>query len=102
MTSTKQVDRSGVPSWARERAEMLQGLYIHLMVFACVNAGLFLINWFTRGDDGAWWFYWPLAVWGVFGVGIHLLITVAPVFTPEWVDRKARFLVEKDQSRLTD
>jgi hypothetical protein len=26
---------------ARERAEMIQGLYIHLLVFAVINAGSF-------------------------------------------------------------
>lgn len=73
--------------WARERAEMLQGLYIHIMVFAVVNLGLFGINYLTRGDDGVWWFYWPLLIWGI-GLAIHVLVTVAPFFTEEWVERK--------------
>ena len=74
--------------WARERAEMLQGLYIHITVFVVANLGLFGINYFTRGDDGSWWFYWPLLIWGI-GLAIHQLVTVAPFFTEAWVERKA-------------
>ncbi len=81
---------AGDPAYdkARERARTLQGLYVHLFVFAIVNAGLFLINWATRGPDGDWWFYWPLLGWGV-AVVIHLATTFLPVFSPEWVERRA-------------
>jgi len=99
MTSTQHSNpQSTVPDWARERAEMLQGLYIHLLVFVVINTGLFFINWLTRGDGGTWWFYWPLAVWGVFGLGIHLLVTMAPVFTSDWVERRARRIAEREQT----
>jgi len=73
---------------ARERAEAIQGLYIHLLVFAVINAGLFGINWVTRGDNGGWWFYWPLLGWGI-GLLIHVLVAIAPVSSPAWVDRRA-------------
>jgi 2TM domain len=73
---------------ARERAKALQGLYVHLFVFALVNGALFLINWATRGPDGDWWFYWPLLGWGV-AVVIHLATTFLPVFSPDWVERRA-------------
>lgn len=74
--------------WARERAEMLQGLYIHLLIYPVINAGLFGINFVTRGEDGNWWFQWPLLIWGL-GLIVHVVMTVAPVFSSEWVDRKA-------------
>jgi hypothetical protein len=73
---------------ARERAKALQGVYVHLFVFAVVNGALFLINWATRGPQGDWWFYWPLIGWGV-AVVIHLATTFLPVFSPEWVERRA-------------
>jgi hypothetical protein len=73
---------------AKRRAQNLQGIYIHLIVFAVVNAGLFAINALTRGDDGAWWFYWPLAIWGI-GLLIHAA-TLLRVFSPEWVEDKAQ------------
>lgn len=77
-----------IPAWARERAEMLQGLYIHFLVFALMNSGLFFINWATRGEDGAWWFLWVLVLWGV-GLLIHVAITVTPVFRSDWVEKRA-------------
>jgi hypothetical protein len=77
---------------ARERAKQVQGLYTHLLVYAVINAGLFLINWATRGPDGAWWFYWPLLGWGV-AVAIHLVVTFVPVFSPDWADRRAERMV---------
>ncbi len=80
--------------WARERAEMLQGLYIHVLVFFVINAGLFAVNYLTRGDDGAWWFYWPLLGWGI-GLVIHILVTVTPLFSDEWVERRAQAIAAK-------
>ena len=72
---------------ARERAEAIQGLYIHLLVSVVINTCLFAINWFTRGEDGIWWFVWPLAGWGIVLL-IHVLVVIAPVFSSDWVDRK--------------
>jgi two-component system, LytTR family, sensor kinase len=77
---------------ARERAKAIQGVYTHLLVYAVINAGLFLINWATRGPDGVWWFYWPLLCWGV-AVAIHLVVTFVPVFSSEWADRRAERMV---------
>lgn len=83
---------------ARERAKAIQGLYVHLFVFAVVNAGLFLINWATRGPDGDWWFYWPLLAWGV-AIVIHLATTFLPVFSPDWVERRAARMVGRRARR---
>lgn len=77
---------------AKRRAENLQGFYIHLIVYAVVNAGLFAINALTRGD-GAWWFYWPLGGWGI-GLLVHVA-TLLRVFSPEWAERKAREAVRR-------
>jgi len=82
---------------ARERAEALQGLYIHILVYIVVNACLFAINWASTGGDGGWWFYWPLLGWGV-GVLIHTLTVVFPVFSSQWVDRRTeRILANRDR-----
>jgi fatty acid desaturase len=86
-TQATVVSEDKVYRWARERAEMLQGLYIHIMVFVVTMLGLFGINYATRGDDGIWWFIWPLLIWGI-GLAIHVLVTVVPFFTEEWVERK--------------
>jgi hypothetical protein len=87
-SNTETPTRSEIPAWARERAEMLQGLYIHLLVFVLMNAGLFFINWATRPDDGSWWFLWVLVVWGI-GLLIHVAVTVTPVFRSDWVEKRA-------------
>ena len=83
---------------ARERAKALQGLYAHLIVFSVINGGLFLINWATRGPNGGWWFYWPLLGWGV-AVVIHLATTLLPVFSPDWVERRAARIAAKRHGR---
>ncbi len=77
---------------ARERAEAIQGLYIHILVYVVINLCLFGINFFSRGDGGAWWFYWPLFGWGI-GLLIHVLTVVAPVFSKQWVDRRTERIV---------
>jgi hypothetical protein len=35
----------------------------HLMTYMIVNAGMFFVD---RLDGGAWWFHWPLVIWGIF------------------------------------
>jgi len=80
--------------WARKRAEEIQGFYIHLIVYVLVNAGLFAINALTRGDEGGWWFYWPLAGWGI-GLLIHTATTFLGVFSEDWKERKAREILER-------
>jgi len=79
---------------AKRRAQELQGFYIHLIVYVVVNAGLFAINAITRGD-GAWWFYWPLAGWGI-GLLVHAA-TLLRVFSPDWVERKAQEEVDRSK-----
>jgi 2TM domain len=83
----------GAHKAARARAEALQGLYVHLLVYAVVNGGLFLINALTR-DGGSWWFQWPLFGWGL-GLMIHVLVTAAPVFSPDWVERRTERIVSR-------
>lgn len=85
---------------AREQAEMIQGLYIHILVFSIINAGLFALNWVTRIDSGSWWFQWPLLVWGI-GLVIHVLVTFAPVFSPDWTERRAEQIVSKGTADRT-
>ena len=83
---------------AEKRAEDLQGLYTHLLVYGVVNLGLFVINLLTKGDGGTWWFYWPLAGWGI-GLAIHVLVTFGGVFSDDWKERKAPDLRADAQAR---
>ena len=81
---------------ALEHAEMLQGYYTHLLVYVVVNTGLFFINLFTRGDDGGWWFYWPLLGWGI-GLMIHTMVVLGGVFSEGWKQRKADEIYRRGQ-----
>jgi 2TM domain len=81
---------------ALERAEMLQGYYIHLLVYFTVNASLFVINLLTKGDAGSWWFYWPLLGWGI-GVAIHTMVVFGGVFSDGWKRRKAEEIYRRRQ-----
>lgn len=58
---------------------MLQGYSI--LVRIVVNAGLIFINLLTRGDDGGWWFSWPLAAWGAW-LAVHTLVTFTACSPP--------------------
>jgi hypothetical protein len=79
---------------AHKRAEDLQGLYIHLLVYVVINLGLFAINWIQTGGDGGWWFQWATLGWGI-GLLVHILVIVAPVFSEDWTDRKAQRLLHQ-------
>lgn len=94
MTSTGPTEEERAYSAARERAEAIQGLYIHLLVYIVINAGLLGINWFSTSGDGPWWFYWPLLGWGI-GLVVHLVVVVAPVFTNSWVDDRTDRILRK-------
>lgn len=96
MTTSGSSDQEKAYLAARERAEAIQGMYIHLLVYVVVNAGIFGINWVTTGGDGPWWFYWPLLGWGI-GVLIHLLTVAFPVFGSNWIDRKTEQILDKGQ-----
>jgi steroid 5-alpha reductase family enzyme len=58
---------------ARKRVEAKMGFAVHLLVYVCVNAGLFAIStWFGGGR----WSALPLLGWGL-GLAIHGVVTVA-------------------------
>jgi 2TM domain len=59
---------------AKERVEALRGFYIHALVYAIVNLGLFAINMLTSPDN--LWFYWPLIGWGI-GLAINGTVVFA-------------------------
>jgi hypothetical protein len=83
---------------ARQRAAMIQGIYIHVLVYLLINIGLFVINLLTRGDGGSWWFYWPAAIWGI-ALLIHAAATYFPVFSPDWAERRAARMLERERMR---
>ena len=56
---------------ARRRVGIKIGFYTHALVYALVNAGLFVLNSVIGGYQ---WSVWPLAGWGL-GLAIHGVVT---------------------------
>ena len=69
---TQSADDRALHRQARKRVEMKMGFLTHLLVFVCVNAGLFALS-NLHGD--ARWSSVPLWGWGL-GLGIHGLATL--------------------------
>jgi hypothetical protein len=79
---------------ARKRVEEIKGLYVHMLVYALVNIGLFAMDAVT--STGIQWAYWPALGWGV-GLAIHVsMVIVEGRFGPDWEERQARKLLERD------
>jgi hypothetical protein len=81
---------------AKKRVDALKGWYIHLLVFAVVNAGLIALD-LIQGD-GLNWAYWALIGWGI-GLAIHTAVfwlEVGPLGT-RWEERKIRELMDREQ-----
>lgn len=66
-------DDAALRRQARKRVDQKMGFLVHLLVYVCVNAGLFFIsNVFGAGR----WSSLPLLGWGL-GLAIHGLVTFA-------------------------
>lgn len=79
---------------ARFQVRCLRGFYVHLAVFALVNAGLVAIN--LLASPGHLWFQWPLLGWGIWLL-FHAFGTFARgrFLGREWEERRVRELLAK-------
>jgi steroid 5-alpha reductase family enzyme len=66
-------DDAALRRQARKRVEVKMGFLVHLLVFVCVNAGLFLMS---QWQDSDRWLRLPLWGWGL-GLAIHGVVTLA-------------------------
>lgn len=66
-------DDAALQRQARKRVESKLGFLTHLLVFVCVNAGLYLLGGPSGGDGRL--HALPLWGWGL-GLGIHGLVTL--------------------------
>ncbi len=71
-TPAQRADAIALRRQARKRVEMKMGFLMHLMVYACVNGGLFLLS---NLHDGARWTSFPMWGWGL-GLAIHGVVTL--------------------------
>ena len=58
---------------ARRRVARKMGFYVHALVYACVNGGLWVVNAAT-GEPR--WALWPMLGWGI-GLAAHGIATFA-------------------------
>ncbi len=83
---------------AKERVEMVRGLYSHIVVFVLVNLGLAAYNLATSPDN--LWFLFALGGWGIGLVAHGLYVASSGRFLgPEWEARKIREELEREQRR---
>lgn len=80
---------------AKKRVAGLRDFYIHLTVYVIVNAGLFLLDLIT--SPGSFWFFWPLAGWGI-GLIMHALRIIRPRswVGADWEERKIQEIMEDE------
>ena len=80
---------------ALARAQDLRSFYLTLVLYVVVNAMLFIVDMATGGHT---WFYWPLLGWGI-GMVIWAiyLFGIGNRFGDDWVDRKARQIMDREQ-----
>lgn len=81
---------------AKKRVTGLRDLLIHLTVFLIVNLGLFLLDLIT--SPGSFWFFWPLAGWGI-GLTMHALSVIRPRswVGADWEERKIQEIIENEK-----
>jgi len=85
---------------AREQVEARRGFLVHLLVYLLSNLGMFLINLLGRGQDGGWWFYWPLLGWGI-GLAAHGFSVYGAfgLFGREWEEREMKKILDRERDR---
>jgi hypothetical protein len=81
--------------FAKRRVVMKKILLLHLLVYACVNSFLFVIDILT---GSGLWFYWALLGWGI-ALAVHAVvywsISTKGFLSPEWEAR----MIERELQR---
>lgn len=83
---------------AQKRVEQLKGFYIHLGVYAVVNAFILINIALQSNEFWQWGHFFTLLTWGI-GLLIHAAITFRfnPLFTKRWEERQIQKYIEKDK-----
>lgn len=82
-----------------ERAALIQrrkrtAFLRHLLLFLVINAGIFFVD---QSDGGAFWFQYPLVIWGVI-LAAFGITQLAP--DQQRLERRAERELEKEQRRI--
>ncbi len=98
-TPAQRADDIALRRQARKRVEMKMGFLVHLMVFVCVNGGLFLLG-NLHGDER--WTRVPFWGWSL-GLAIHGLVTLISLqgqgLRERMLDAEIKTLRERAASR---
>jgi hypothetical protein len=90
-------DATTLEARARRRVGRKIGFYVHLLVYACVNGGLWLVN-VAMGEPR--WAVWPMLGWGV-GLAAHGIVTFASLHGDTLRERMLASEVERLRRRAT-
>lgn len=84
---------------AKKRVDEIKGFWVHLGVFAIINAGIFAINMIASPNH--LWFYWPLLGWGI-AVVIHAFTFFVEDrwLGPEWEQRKVDEIIARHEDLM--
>lgn len=83
---------------AKQRVELVRGLYGHALVFALVNIGLMAYNLATSPDR--LWFIFTCVGWGIGLIAHGLYVMGSGRFLGEaWQERKIREEIEREEHR---
>jgi hypothetical protein len=81
---------------ARRKVQQMRIFYIHALIWAAFNAGLFFINIMTW--PGYLWFLWPTFSWGII-LAVHGLAVfgLGGFLGADWEDRKIKEILEREK-----
>ncbi len=83
---------------AKRRVDEIKGFYIHLMVYAVINAFILVNIALQSNEFWQWPHFFTLFFWG-FGLLVHATITFRfnPLFGKNWEEKQIQKYIDKDK-----
>ena len=83
----------------RKKIYLKRGFFIHFYIFFFTSIFLFALNQFTLQYASVWWWYWPVASWGL-GIAIHYLGVFGFPGQNQLEEKWEREEIEREMRRL--
>lgn len=87
---------------ARKKVEAKKGFYSHLVSYAAVGLFFLVLNFLTYNESGTWWFFYPMAGWGI-GLFIHYFMVFgipgSKALSQDWEDEELEREIAKLKER---
>jgi two-component system, LytTR family, sensor kinase len=84
---------------ARARVRQRRILYVHAVIYVCVNVFLLISNLIT--NPSTLWFYWPLIGWGIAlavqAIFVYGLLGAGALLGPTWEEKEIQKSIEKER-----